>query len=133
MEYQSIELRNYRRYADFSLALQPGINVIAGVNGSGKTSLLKAIRVTKHGLTDYLQISGPGRQAIEDDDARLEIVESEGRVRFERRYPVSVSARARQLDLDFEPRKRSDRRDRPRRTAGRPPQAPCCAATGTLV
>jgi predicted ATP-binding protein involved in virulence len=44
MRLKSIELKNYRCYQHFKVHFAQGINAIAGVNGSGKTSLLKGIR-----------------------------------------------------------------------------------------
>lgn len=39
-----IRLQNFRCYADQSIALKPGINLLVGDNASGKTSVLKACK-----------------------------------------------------------------------------------------
>jgi DNA repair exonuclease SbcCD ATPase subunit len=43
MRIESIRLENYRCHADLTVQFGPGFNVIVGVNGSGKTSLLGAV------------------------------------------------------------------------------------------
>ena len=42
MRFDRVGLRNFKCYADAELTLRPGVTVIYGVNGSGKTSLLEA-------------------------------------------------------------------------------------------
>lgn len=43
MYISKLELSNFRNYEDLSLELSPGINVIYGKNGYGKTNLLEAM------------------------------------------------------------------------------------------
>ncbi|MEA5018692.1 MAG: AAA family ATPase [Erysipelotrichaceae bacterium] len=45
MYIQKISIKNYRRFRDFSMEFQKGLNVIIGANNSGKTGLLYAIRL----------------------------------------------------------------------------------------
>jgi predicted ATPase len=40
---KTITIRNFRSIADATLELSPGINVLAGANGSGKSNILKAM------------------------------------------------------------------------------------------
>lgn len=42
MRFRSLDLRNFTCYADATVDLGPGVTVIHGVNGSGKSSLLEA-------------------------------------------------------------------------------------------
>ena len=44
MRLDSIHLTNYRGHADLKVDFGPGFNVVVGVNGSGKTSLLRGVR-----------------------------------------------------------------------------------------
>ncbi len=43
MIIQEIELRNFRNHADSRLTFGPGINVLLGANGQGKTNVLEAV------------------------------------------------------------------------------------------
>jgi len=46
----SLELRDFRSYAHENLALGPGLNVLVGPNGTGKTNLLEAVHVGVQGF-----------------------------------------------------------------------------------
>ena len=63
-------------------------NVIVGINGSGKTSLL-------NGILDYLIFYHSGI-VPECKNPRIEIEIHEGRYRFERQYPVCIEAKTKQ-------------------------------------
>ncbi len=41
--YTSLRLHNFRSYADYAAEFEPGVNIIVGPNGSGKTNLLEAL------------------------------------------------------------------------------------------
>jgi len=41
----SIRLQNFRSYSDDSFEFDPGVNIVVGPNGSGKTNLLEAVLV----------------------------------------------------------------------------------------
>ena len=43
MRLNELTLRNFRNYAEVSLAFDPGVNLIVGDNAQGKTNLLEAI------------------------------------------------------------------------------------------
>ncbi len=43
MWIKSLELTNYRRFDRLTIDFQPGLNVLVGTNGSGKTSILDAL------------------------------------------------------------------------------------------
>ncbi len=43
MIIQSLKLRNFRNYAELEITPHPGVNILFGQNGSGKTNLLEAI------------------------------------------------------------------------------------------
>ncbi len=45
----SIRLQHFRSYSDASFEFDPGVNIIVGPNGSGKTNLLEAILVISSG------------------------------------------------------------------------------------
>jgi len=49
MAYSSISIKQFRSYRDARFALAPGVNIIVGPNGSGKTNLLEALYVLSQG------------------------------------------------------------------------------------
>lgn len=93
MKLNSIVLKNYRCFHDLSVTFQPGFNVIAGVNGSGKTSILKGIREALAGCTSYMPISSGHFTPLGEPGAvRIQSTVNAGRYRFEDKYPVDVIA-----------------------------------------
>src|SRR6056297_3968529 len=51
MKFDRVRLRNFKCYADADLELDPGVTVIHGLNGSGKSSLLEACFFGLYGAT----------------------------------------------------------------------------------
>jgi predicted ATP-binding protein involved in virulence len=95
----SIHLTNYRCHADLRVDFRPGFNLIAGVNGSGKTSLLTAVCDALTEFSNWLNIPSGNYQALADANvARLKVETIHGRYRFEPQYPVKVSATAEAFD-----------------------------------
>ena len=91
MHLESIRLVNYACFKEITVEFASGFNVIAGVNGIGKTSLLEAIG-------EFLLFYSTGIMPLLNN-ARLEAQPYEGRYRFERQYPVVMEATA-YLSLD---------------------------------
>lgn len=57
MKLSKIEITNFRCYESFALELRPDINVVVGVNGAGKTTILDAIATA---LYDVVAANGGG-------------------------------------------------------------------------
>lgn len=94
MRIDSINLVNYRCHASLKVDFKLGFNVIVGVNGSGKTSLLKAICDALTGFSNYLSLNR-NHPALKDENVvRLKGEAIQGRYRFEPQYPVQVTAAA---------------------------------------
>ena len=88
MWIERLHLNNYRCFENFEIAFRPGLNVIAGVNGSGKTSLLMGLsKMLAHMLNSLLH--APLNEA---EQVRIHVQVANGRFRFEPQYPVAVSA-----------------------------------------
>lgn len=95
MRFVSIHLTNYKCHASLNVDFKPGFNVIVGVNGSGKTSLLKAVCDALTGFSMHISGHNVSYQALSDPNvARLKGEVNHGRYRFEPQYPVKVSATA---------------------------------------
>ena len=93
MRIDSIHLTNYRCHASLAVDFKPGFNVIVGVNGSGKTSLLKAICDALTGFSNFVPVPSGMFSALSDANvARLKSEATDGRYRFEPQYPVKVDA-----------------------------------------
>ncbi|NLF18423.1 MAG: AAA family ATPase, partial [Lentisphaerae bacterium] len=57
MKLSKIEITNFRCFESLALTLQPDINVVVGVNGAGKTTILDSIATT---LYDVVAANGGG-------------------------------------------------------------------------
>ncbi len=88
MKLNSIHLTNYRMHADLEVKFAPGFNVIVGVNGSGKTSLLKGVCEALNGLGHGIFHGFP--PLSDTGSTRLQMEQINGRFRFESQYPVIV-------------------------------------------
>jgi len=49
MPYKSLTLKHFRSYGSHQVDLSPGVNIVVGPNGSGKTNLLEALHVISTG------------------------------------------------------------------------------------
>lgn len=93
MRLDHIVLQNYRCYKRFEASFRPGFNVIAGVNGSGKTSLLKGISEALTCLTMYMPLRPENIGTFADADVvHIQSEVFNGRYRFEPRYPTRLEA-----------------------------------------
>jgi len=89
MHIKSIKLKNFRCYENAEFNFKPGFNLVIGLNGSGKTSLLLGVATSFKGIGSA---TSKGSPSISEDDARFVIDQHEDRIRFERRYPVEINA-----------------------------------------
>lgn len=101
MKLTSIHLQNYRAHRDLRVEFADGFNAVAGINGSGKTSLLKGIG---EALAGILQAVPNVSTSLLTDPActHVSTLHVGGRYRFEPRYPITVTARGRHGEAEFE-------------------------------
>lgn len=89
MRIDHLKVQNFRCFEQAEFDFSPRFNLLVGVNGAGKTSLLKAIVAAM-----ATPLNGLGKATnwphAEEDNARLELVETHGRARYERCYPVRL-------------------------------------------
>ena len=69
MHVAHLELRDYRNYREVSLALEPGVTVIVGPNGQGKTNLVEAIVVLGAGSSH--RVSGDQALVRQGEDRAI--------------------------------------------------------------
>lgn len=89
MRLDQLHIQNFRCYEDATFNFQPGFNLVVGVNGSGKTSLLQAVAAT---FVDFVTTTGIYQEFINEKNARFVIDDYNGRIRFERQYPILLEA-----------------------------------------
>lgn len=89
MRLDQLHIQNFRCYKDATFNFQPGFNLVVGVNGSGKTSLLQAVAAT---FEDLAASMGVYQDSLNEKDARFIIDNYNGRIRFERQYPIFLQA-----------------------------------------
>lgn len=85
MKINNIRLRNYRCFEDITLSFHNNFNVIVGINGTGKTAILEALRIAIGSLFLSVdkykdKISNP---TITQDDVRLK--------NLEQQFPVYIN------------------------------------------
>lgn len=92
MYVKSLTLQNFRAFESLSIEFKPGMNVIAGVNGAGKTSLLLGLLPPLSwwgsSLTNNFPIVG-----VSETDVRKVPLRVNNRTSFETKFPVrSIAA-----------------------------------------
>jgi exonuclease SbcC len=71
VKFERVRIRNFKCYDETELSLRPGVTVIHGVNGSGKSSLLEACFFALYGAA---AIDGTLDEAIANDAEEMGIV-----------------------------------------------------------
>jgi predicted ATP-binding protein involved in virulence len=89
MRLDQLHIQNFRCYEDATFDFQPGFNLVVGVNGSGKTSLLQAVATS---FSDFAAATGNHSLAGNGDEVRFVINTVEARSRFERCFPLVLKA-----------------------------------------
>lgn len=69
MYLERVSLKNYKAFENLKIELQPGINLLVGDNGAGKTSVLDGIAVALGGL--FVNVQGVSAKNIVKDDVHL--------------------------------------------------------------
>lgn len=71
MNIEKLIINNYKAVESTEIDLQPGINLLVGDNGVGKTSILEAIVVALGGL--FMNVTGVQTKNIAKEDIRISI------------------------------------------------------------
>lgn len=93
MELKNVEIANFKGIENCSIDLKPGINLLIGNNGYGKTSILEAISVCLGGF--IAGVEDVATKHFTKDEIRI-IYENTGDGSYNRRYmtPVTVKCDA---------------------------------------
>ena len=92
MYLERVVLKNYKAIEYAEMELKPGINILIGDNGVGKTSILEGIAAGLSGL--FVNVPGVSKKNIIKDDVRV-LIEPTGDSSTSITYcePVSVGCR----------------------------------------
>lgn len=71
MYIKEIKIKNFKAIEDISIDFKPGVNLLVGDNGVGKTSILEAVTVALHGI--MTGIAGVPVRNIRQEDIRFSI------------------------------------------------------------
>ncbi|WP_287085136.1 AAA family ATPase [Blautia sp. LMAG:89] len=71
MYLEKIHIENYKAIEKLDVDLKPGVNLIIGDNGAGKTSVLEGIAVALGGF--FVNVAGVSTKNIVKDDVRMSI------------------------------------------------------------
>jgi len=93
MRIDHVYLENFRGFREVEVDLEPRCTVLAGVNGSGKSSLLDGLAVAAGAW--FLGFDEITPRSIVGDEVRRERIVNNGHVDLEPQYPVRVRARGR--------------------------------------
>jgi predicted ATP-binding protein involved in virulence len=91
MRIDRLTLQNFRGFSSLELDLHPRCTVLAGVNGSGKSSVLDALAVAVGSW--FLGFNDGSPRSILPAEIRRERFDHKGHVDLEPRFPVRVEAR----------------------------------------
>jgi predicted ATP-binding protein involved in virulence len=90
MRLDRLHIQNFRCYEDATFDFQPGFNLVVGVNGSGKTSLLQAVASS---FIEFGQTFSHHEDLLTKESVRFVFNEFEKRTRFERVFPLVLEAK----------------------------------------
>lgn len=87
---REITIKNFKRFKDLTFELTEGINILYGVNGVGKTSILEAINIASGSF--FMDISSVEKKLIKISDIRLAVYENTSSLP-EYQFPVVIKAK----------------------------------------
>jgi predicted ATP-binding protein involved in virulence len=90
MRLDRLHIQNFRCYEDATFDFQPGFNLVVGVNGSGKTSLLQAVAAS---FVEFGGAMQSGQSFAINDDVRFVVDKFQGRTRYEKKFPIMLAAK----------------------------------------
>lgn len=99
MRIDSISMKNFRKFEEIQICLKSNMNVIAGNNGSGKSSILDALSIGIGGF--FLGISRIETPGIKRTDIRYETYMLGSRPERQPKLPVSIRCTGTVFDKDI--------------------------------
>ena len=105
MQVERLELVDFRSYRSATLELTPGVSVLVGANGRGKTNVLEALHRVAVGASH--RIAGDGalvREGADDAVVRTALITDDGR---RRSVDLRIGSGRTRAQVDGQPVKRS--------------------------
>lgn len=72
MYLKKIHIKNYKAIEELDIDLKPGVNLLIGDNGAGKTSVLEGIAIALGGM--FVNVAGVSTRNIIKDDVRFKVI-----------------------------------------------------------
>ena len=92
MRINKLRLRNFRCFENLEMQLHPKCNILTGINGAGKSTILDALAVA---LGAYLSgFDGIKSSSILAEDAHCRMISAGSRIEPQEQFPVEVYAEA---------------------------------------
>lgn len=92
MYIQKLSLHNFKCFEEDEIVFHPNLTVIAGANGSGKTSIMEGIAIAVS--TMFVKMDGLSARRIDKSQAHLKSYDVGSTKDVQQQYPVSVTASA---------------------------------------
>ncbi len=90
MKLKSIRVENYKKFKEIELTLHPRLNLLIGVNGSGKSTILDAMNIAIGSI--FLGIDGLSPKNIKPNEVRHETFNYHNQLSWEQQLPVRIEA-----------------------------------------
>jgi len=72
MKIKNVTIENFRSAKEISIDLLDNLNVLVGINGSGKTTILEALSISLSWLVNRIQRQNASGSPISDSDIRYD-------------------------------------------------------------
>lgn len=96
MRIDSLSIKNFKLFNEVDFTFHPEFNLIIGVNGSGKTSLLRAVAVALGGWANAYIKSDNNLRPIEENEMREVQIDN----RFDRTKETVITAEGQSMVID---------------------------------
>ena len=92
MRINKLRLKNFRCFENLEMNLNPNCNILTGINGAGKSTILDALAVA---LGAYLSgYDGINSSSILAEDAHCRMISAGNRIEPQEQFPVEVYVEA---------------------------------------
>jgi len=88
-----ITIQNFKGFENKIFEFNPHFNLIVGVNGAGKTSLIDALQVALGGWYNGIKLVTSDRRDIRKNEIKLKTFEIGNKIILEPQFPVSISVK----------------------------------------